>query len=146
MDLIIFFFKLIINQINFQIMNNILHNNVNLIGNLGQDIQLINFESGNKKASFSLATSESYKNKDGEYVKNTQWHNVVAWGKQAELLSRSLSKGNKIAVQGTLQYRTYVDKDGKTQYVAEVVMNEFVKINTTRKAESLEMAAEPAPF
>jgi single-strand DNA-binding protein len=146
MDFILFFFKLIINQINFQIMNNILHNNVNLIGNLGQDIQLINFESGNKKASFSLATSESYKNKDGEYVKNTQWHNVVAWGKQAELLSRSLSKGNKIAVQGTLQYRTYVDKDGKTQYVAEVVMNEFIKINTTRKAESLEMAAEPAPF
>jgi single-strand DNA-binding protein len=127
-------------------MNNILHNNVNLIGNLGQDIQLINFESGNKKASFSLATSESYKNKDGEYVKNTQWHNVVAWGKQAELLSRSLSKGNKIAVQGTLQYRTYVDKDGKTQYVAEVVMNEFVKMTTTPKTESLEMAAEPAPY
>jgi single-strand DNA-binding protein len=127
-------------------MNNILHNNVNLIGNLGQDIQLISFNSGNKKASFSLATTETFKNKDGEYVKNTQWHNVIAWGKQAELLARTLAKGSKVAIQGALQYRMYVDKNGKTQYVSEIVMNEFLKISKTQNARSLNMVVEPSPY
>ena len=71
---------------------NTLINNVHLIGNLGKNVELKNFDSGSKKASFSLATTESYKNQKGEYVKNTQWHNIVAWGNTAELIEKHLNK------------------------------------------------------
>ena len=86
---------------------NTLINNVHLIGNLGKNVELKNFDSGSKKASFPLATTESYKNTKGEYVKNTQWHNVIAWGRNAELIAKALEKGSKVAIQGTLNYRTY---------------------------------------
>ncbi len=124
-----------------------MNNNVQLIGNLGQDVQVMNFNTGNKKATFSLATSESYKNKDGEYVSSTQWHNVIAWGKQADLISRTLAKGNKVAIQGSLIYRFYEDKNGVKQNVTEIVLSEFMKISDSKKSksETLELA-EAAPF
>lgn len=122
---------------------NTLINNVHLIGNLGKNVELKNFDSGSKKASFSLATTESYKNQKGEYVKNTQWHNIVAWGRNAELISKALEKGSKVAIQGTLNYRTYEDKGGQTKYITEILVTDFMKMNAEARAQA---AKEPTPF
>ena len=121
---------------------NTLINNVHLIGNLGKNVELKNFDSGTKKASFSLATTESYKNQKGEYVKNTQWHNVIAWGRNAELIAKALEKGSKVAIQGTLNYRTYEAK-GETKYITEILVTDFMKMNAEAKTQG---AKEPTPF
>ena len=107
---------------------NTLKNNVQLIGNLGQDVELITFDSGMHKANMRLATNDYYKNNDGEKVQQTEWHNLIAWGKRAETMSKLLKKGNEIAVQGKLTHRSYQDKDGVTRYTSEVVVQEFLKI------------------
>ena len=120
---------------------NTLKNSVQLIGNLGRDVQITTFDSGNKKASFSLATTEVYKNQKGELVKNTQWHNIIAWGRNAELLAKALTKGSKVALQGMINYRTYEDKEGVTKSITEILVSEFMRITEAPKVE-----AEPAPF
>ena len=107
---------------------NTLRNSVQLIGNLGKDIEIKSFDNGSKLAKFSLATNEYYKNNKGEKVKETQWHNVVAWGKTAELMEKLLSKGSEIAVRGKLTHRSFDDKEGVTRYISEIVAQEFVKI------------------
>lgn len=95
-------------------------NSVKLIGNVGNEVNVLDFENG-KKASFSLATTESYTNKNNEEVKNTSWHNVVAWGKVAEVCADLVSKGKLVSVEGKLNYRNYVNKENKTVYVTEIV-------------------------
>ena len=94
-------------------MMNTIKNTVQLIGNLGKDVDLVKFENGNQLAKMSLATNDYYRNKEGEKVEETQWHNLVAWGKKAEVMARILKKGNEVAIQGKLTHRTYEDKDGK---------------------------------
>lgn len=106
---------------------NSLRNSVQLIGNLGQDVDLKTFDSGKMIAKFSLATNEYYKNNKGEKVQETQWHNIVAWGKNAEIANKILAKGNQVCVKGKLTSRSYTDKEGQTKYISEIVMNEFVK-------------------
>lgn len=108
---------------------NTLRNSVQLIGNLGKDVLIKTFENGNKVARFSLATNEYYKNNKGEKVQETQWHNIVAWGKTAEFMEKSLSKGSEVAIKGKLTHRSYNDKDGATKYLTEIVAQEFVKMN-----------------
>lgn len=108
---------------------NTLRNHVQLLGNLGKDVDLTSFDSGSKKASFTLATSDYYKNATGEKVQDTQWHNIVAWGKGAELMSQSLSKGSKVLIKGKLVSRSYEDKEGKKRYITEVLANEFVGLD-----------------
>jgi single-strand DNA-binding protein len=122
-------------------MNTSVKNAVQLVGNVGREIQIFNFDNGNKKAAFAIATNESYKDVKGANVKVTQWHNLVAWGKTAELLAQNVQKGNEISVTGKLANRSYVSKDGTTKYVTEVVINEFFKI-----ARSIEPVVEVAPF
>jgi single-strand DNA-binding protein len=95
-------------------------NAVKLIGNVGNEVNVLDFENG-KKASFSLATTESYTNKNNEEVKTTAWHNVVAWGKVAEVCADLVSKGKFVSVEGKLNYRNYVNKENKTVYVTEIV-------------------------
>lgn len=112
-------------------MNNI-RNRVQLVGNLGKDVELFNFDSGSKKAIITIATNEYYKNNKGEKVTDTQWHTVVAWGNLAELMASSLEKGNEVVVNGKLSQRSYDDKEGKKRYVTEVVANEFMRV--TKKA------------
>ena len=107
---------------------NTLRNSVQLIGNLGKDVEIKAFDNGNKIAKFSLATNEYYKNNKGEKVQETQWHNIVAWGKTAELMEKILSKGSEICVRGKLTHRSYDDKEGVTRYVSEILAQEFVKI------------------
>jgi single-strand DNA-binding protein len=111
-----------------------MNNTVNLIGNLGQDVNLQTFESGNKRASTSLATTSYFKNAKGELQKDTQWHNIVAWGVQADSMSKILQKGNMIAIKGKLQYRDYQDKSGKTNKITEVLVDEFIVVNNKKSA------------
>ena len=101
-----------------------LRNKVQLIGNLGANPEVVNLESGKKLAKFSIATNESYKNAKGEKVEDTQWHNVIAWGKTAEIVENYLTKGNEVAIEGKLVNRNYDDKDGNKRYVTEVVESE----------------------
>jgi single-strand DNA-binding protein len=124
---------------------NTLTNNVQLIGNLGKDVEVVTFNSGNKKASVPLATTEFYKNDKGELIKNTQWHNLIVWGKNAELISKSATKGCKIAVQGMVNYRTYLDKAGITQKVTEILVSEFMKIAEPTALSSSNIT-DPRPF
>lgn len=108
-------------------MNN-LKNKVQLIGNLGNAPEIINLESGKKLAKFSIATNESYKNAKGETVKETQWHNLVAWGKTAEIVEKYLSKGNEVVIEGRLTNKNYEDKEGNKRYITEVVVNELLML------------------
>lgn len=110
---------------------NTLRNQVTLIGNLGNEFELKTFGMDKKLAKASLATNEYYKNREGEKVQETQWHNLVVWGKLAERISSMSAKGDQIMVQGKLIYRNYEDGDGKKQYVTEIVVSEFVKLTKT---------------
>jgi len=101
-----------------------LKNNVQLIGRLGNDPEIRTFETGKKKASFSLATNETYTNNKGEKVEEVNWHNVIAWGKKVDLIENYLKKGSEIAMQGKLLNRNY-EKDGVTKYITEISLNEM---------------------
>jgi single-strand DNA-binding protein len=94
-------------------------NKVILVGNVGKDPEIRRFEN-NIKASFSLATSETYTPKGGEKVTQTEWHNIVAWRRLAELAENYIRKGTQILVEGKLRYRSYDDRDGNKRYVVEV--------------------------
>ena len=105
-----------------------LRNKVQLIGNLGNNPEIITLDSGKKLAKFSIATNESYKNAQGEKVTDTQWHNVVAWNKTADIIERYLEKGNEVAVEGKLTSRSYETKEGEKRYITEIVCNELLML------------------
>ena len=107
---------------------NTLRNKVQLIGNLGNTPEIIMLDSGKKLAKFSIATNESYKNAQGEKVTETQWHNLIAWNKTAEIIEKYLEKGKEIAIEGKLTSRSYDDKDGNKKYITEVVVNELLML------------------
>ena len=108
---------------------NALRNKVQLIGHLGQDPEIINLESGRKLAKFSLATNEVYRNDQGEKTTETQWHNVVAWGKTADIVEQYLLKGNEVAIEGKLTHRSYESKEGDKRYITEVRCNELLMLS-----------------
>ena len=105
-----------------------LRNKVQLIGNLGANPEIKTTESGKKLARFSIATHESYVNAKGEKVTETQWHNMVAWGKVAEISEKYLTKGSEVVVEGKLVSRSYNDKDGVKKYITEVQVNEVLRL------------------
>jgi len=117
---------------------NVLRNSVRLIGNLGQDPDTKTLENGKKVTHFTLATDESYKNADGQKVSEATWHNIVAWNGLADRAERFLKKGNEVAVEGRLVYRTYEDKKGATRYITEVVLNEILLLRNPRSSDSKE--------
>jgi len=90
-------------------------------GNVGQDPKVTNLESGSKVAKFSLATNKSYTNKQGEKITDTSWHNIVLWGKLAELAEKYVKKGNSVIIEGEISYRSYDDKEGRTVYITEII-------------------------
>lgn len=110
-----------------------LKNKVQLIGHLGNDPEIKNIEGGKKVANFSMATNETYQNAKGEKVTDTQWHNIVAWGKTAELVEKYLAKGKEVVVEGKLLNRNYTDKSGSKKYVTEVHINELMLIGEKAK-------------
>ena len=114
-----------------------LRNRVQLIGNLGMDPEVKNVGNDKKLAKFSLATSQSYINSQGEKVRDTQWHSLIAWGKLAETAEKYLKKGSEVAVEGKLVYRSYETKKRITKYITEVVVSEFMMLGKkTPNAES----------
>jgi single-strand DNA-binding protein len=100
-------------------------NKVILLGNLGRDPEVRHLENGRAVANFSIATSETYKNKQGEKVTNTEWHNIVLWTPLAEIAEKYLKKGNQVYIEGKLTSRSYEDKEGVTKYITEVVGREM---------------------
>jgi single-strand DNA-binding protein len=105
---------------------NALKNKVLLIGNLGNAPEVKNTEKGKKLAKFSVATNETYYNVKGEKVTETQWHNLIAWGKVAELVEKYLTKGSEVAIEGKLMNNNYTDKDGNKRYSTEIQVNELL--------------------
>jgi single-strand DNA-binding protein len=103
-----------------------LRNHVQLMGRLGQDPEIINLDSGKKLAKFSLATNESYTNAKGEKVENTDWHNIVAWGKTADVIENYVTKGREVIIGGKLTSRSYETKEGDKRYITEVVCSNLV--------------------
>ncbi|WP_418603576.1 single-stranded DNA-binding protein [Hwangdonia sp.] len=103
-----------------------LKNKVQLIGNVGNEPETTNLGSGKKVAKFSIATNESYKDSKGEKVTNTQWHNIVAWGKIAEIVEKYVGKGKEVALEGKLTSRSYETAAGEKRYVTEVVVDEIL--------------------
>ncbi len=99
-------------------------NKVILIGNLGKDPEIITFETA-KKATFPLATTEYFKNKEGNKVEQTEWHNIVCWRGLADIAEKILKKGTQIFIEGKLRTRSWEDKEGNKHYITEVVADNF---------------------
>lgn len=96
-------------------------NKVILVGNLGKDPEVRHLENGRVRTIFSLATNETYKNKEGEKVNNTEWHNIVLWTPLAEIAEKYLTKGKQVYIEGRISTRSYEDKEGNIKYITEVV-------------------------
>ena len=96
-------------------------NKVILLGNLGKDPEVKAIDNGRKVARFTLATTESYRNQQGERVDQTEWHNVVFWGPVVDVIDKYLKKGNQVYVEGKINNRSYDDKDGNKKYITEIV-------------------------
>jgi len=105
---------------------NSLRNSVKLIGHLGADPEVKKLDNGKVVAKFSMATNDTYKNAKGDKITQTEWHNIVAWGKTAEFIEKYLKKGNHVALEGKLTHHSYEDKEGVKRYRTDVLANEFV--------------------
>lgn len=103
-------------------------NKVILVGNLGQDPELRYTGSGTAVCNMRLATNERYKDKEGEWVDKTEWHNVVAWARLAEICGEYLQKGSQVYFEGSLQTRSWEDRDGNTRYTTEVKAREMLML------------------
>ncbi len=104
-------------------------NRVQLIGNLGATPEIKELDNGNKMARFTVATSDFYTNKKGEKVTETQWHNIVIWGKLADTAEKYLAKRSQVVIDGKLTTRNYTDKAGVKKYFTEIIANEFMMID-----------------
>lgn len=111
------------------------NNNVTLRGNVGADANLKELPENKKMLSFNLATSENFKDQNGEWKQNTTWHKIVMWGDQAEKASRLITKGAEVIVEGKINTRSYTDKEGQTKNVTEIVATDVIKtVRQTAKA------------
>lgn len=121
-----------------------IRNQVRLIGNLGRDPEFREISSGRKMARFSLATNDYYYGEQGEKIAETQWHQLVAWGKLAEISERLLHKGSELVVDGKLNTRSYTDKEGNRRSYTEVVVLEMALMD--RKATGGEVQRDSEEF
>ena len=108
-----------------------LKNKAQLIGNVGSKPQTRTLEGDKKLVRFSVATNETYRNANGEKVTDTQWHNLVAFGKVAEIAEKYLDKGTEVALEGKLVNRNYVDKEGVKRYVTEIHVSELLLLGSS---------------
>ena len=111
-----------------------LKNKVQLIGNLGNAPEVKNTENGKKLARFSIATNEIYRNTKGEKIKETTWHNLIAWGKVADIAEKFLNKGSEVAIEGKLISHSYTNKEGVKKTVTEVQVNELLMLGSKSSA------------
>lgn len=124
---------------------NTLRNTVSLIGNLGQDPLITEFGDNNTLARFSVATNERFKGKNGEWVTDTTWHNIVAWGKTAELCQNLLKKGSEIALEGKLVNDNYETKEGEKRFKTEISLRDFLLLNRDKDVKDTEDAKNKKP-
>lgn len=117
-------------------------NSVQLIGHMGIDPEVKTLENGNKVARLRMATTESYKNKNGEWQDETTWHNIVAWEGIAERAEKQLSKGAHVLIEGKLTSRNYVDSKGEKKYIYEVRATSFLLLD--KKDSNTATATAPA--
>tara|TARA_Y100000992_G_scaffold190618_1_gene129267 strand:- start:759 stop:1172 length:414 start_codon:yes stop_codon:yes gene_type:complete len=129
-----------------------------LLGNLGKDPEIRRLDDGRAVANFSIATSESYKNKAGERVTNTEWHNIVLWSPLAEIAENYLKKGSQVYIEGKISNRSYEDKDGVKKYISEVVGRDITLLgrapdsagqnqtNETNEAKKEDTVEDDLPF
>lgn len=110
-------------------------NKVILIGNVGKDPEIKSFEGGNKVANFSLATSEKFKDKNGQKQEKSEWHNIAIWGKLADVVERYVKKGDKIYLEGKLTTRSW-EKDGEKKYMTEVVCNQMTMLGSRQSKQT----------
>jgi single-strand DNA-binding protein len=103
-------------------------NKVMLIGNLGKDPELRYTPNGTAVATYSIATSDSWKDAEGKLTERTEWHNVVAWRKLAEISAQYLKKGQKVYIEGSIRNRNYDDKNGVKRYVTEIVADNLIML------------------
>jgi single-strand binding protein len=115
---------------------NALKNKVQLIGRLGNAPEMKTLESGKMMARISIATSETYRKENGERVTDTQWHNLVAWGKLAEIAQKYLQKGSEVMIEGKLTHRDYTDKERVKRFITEVVVNELMMLDKKPQPEA----------
>ncbi|MBK9761485.1 MAG: single-stranded DNA-binding protein [Flavobacteriales bacterium] len=115
-------------------------NRVQLMGNLGKDPEVREFEGGKRRARFSLATTEQFSFGNGNSKEDTQWHQITAWGKSADEVMQMLKKGSRISLDGRLVHGSYEGKDGQKRYFTEVVMNNFSVVERSANAASTGVA------
>lgn len=119
-------------------------NRVTLIGNLGNDPEVKVFDSGDKVANFTMATSENYKDKNGEKQTKTEWHNIKVWGNIVAVVEKYLKKGSKVFVEGKITTRSY-DKDGEKRYVTEINLQNLKMLDTPRSHDSDDQQQHSSP-
>lgn len=114
---------------------NTLKNKIQLLGHLGGIPEVRTTQSGQKMARMRIATNETYRNNAGEKVTDTQWHTCIAWGKTADIAEQFLHKGSEVMLEGRLQYREYVDKDGHTRTAAEITIANLLLMDKRQNTE-----------
>jgi single-strand DNA-binding protein len=120
-------------------------NSVRLIGNVGRTPEVKQFNTGRKKASLSLATTEKRRNESGEYISHTEWHNLICWGKQADVVERFVKKGSRLVIEGKLTHRDYTASDGQKRYITEIVVQEISFFDGRKSEGEAETPAEEPP-
>jgi len=120
-------------------------NKVILVGNLGKDPEIRSLESGTKVANFTLATNENYKNKNGDKVEHTEWHNIVVWRGLADIADTYLKKGSQVFIEGRLRTRAWDDKDGNKRYTTEVYADNMVMLGSRQNASSSPAEIKESP-
>jgi single-strand DNA-binding protein len=117
-------------------------NKVLLLGNVGKDPVIRYFDKGVAKATFPLATSETYTNQQGETITSTEWHNIVLWRALAEVAEKSVKKGIQVYVVGKIKTRSYVDKDGNNKYITEILADTMMVMEKKQGQNSFSVPAE----
>lgn len=114
-------------------------NKVILIGNLGKDPEVISFDNGTKKMTVSLATTERYRDRDGNWQEQTEWHNLVSWGTLAQDIfekRRNYVKGDQMYVEGRIRSRQYVDNQNVTRHITEIIVDKMMSLSGNRQQQS----------
>ena len=118
-------------------------NKIQIIGRLGQDPEARSTQNNTTVTNLSVATSERYKNKQGEQVENTEWHRVTAWDRLGEICRDYLKKGSLVYIEGKVQTRDYEDKDGVKRYVTEIIAREMKMLDSKPTGEPEKVTPEP---
>lgn len=120
-------------------------NKVILVGNVGKDPDVRHLDSGVSVANFSLATSETYRNKENQKVTNTEWHNIVVWRRLAEIVEKYVKKGDPLYIEGKIRTRSYDDKDGNKKYITEIFADNMQMLGSKQSNNNDSSSEEKQP-